>query len=157
MRREYLDNYHAHVLFYPVTNHDHSALQVLLDSLATVPAKPLVSTPKRPPIQPAIEFVHETTEDEKFTGRKEVIARLDGWAADPGVRLIAITAIGGLGKTALATRWLRSCKADGLLFWSFYRERIVKELFEALLKFGNEKLNWKSQNEKTALLGLDVP
>ena len=96
MRKEYLDGYHAQVLFYP----DYADLQTLLDSLATRPVIVVASTPKPAGVGPA-RFVHETTEDDKFTGRVEVLARLDRWAAYPAVRLITITAVGGLGKTAL--------------------------------------------------------
>ena len=70
-------------------------------------------------------FVHETTEDEKFTGRLDMLERFDAWAADPSVRLIAISALGGLGKTALLGKWLRSGahRRQGVFFWSFYRDR----------------------------------
>jgi tetratricopeptide (TPR) repeat protein len=139
MRHEYLDAYHAEVLFYPVTRgNDHSALQVLLESLATIPAP----APGPPPVPvPAravpVLFVHETTEDEKFTGRADSLARLDRWAADPAVKLVAITAIGGLGKTALVGRWLRTGEhqRDGVFFWSFYRNRDTREFFESLQEF----------------------
>jgi hypothetical protein len=49
----------------------------------------------------SVQFVHESTDDEKFTGRVDVLKRLDDWAADAGVRLVGVTVIGGLGKTAL--------------------------------------------------------
>jgi hypothetical protein len=145
MRREYLDSFHAEALFYPVTKTgdgkpDHSALQILLESLASFrepkPAPATVPNKKTPPIR----FVHETTDDAKFTGRTEALARLDRWAADSKVRLIAISAIGGLGKTALASHWLRAGRhrRDAALFWSFYRERDPKKFFEALEEFRRE-------------------
>jgi len=147
MRREYLDAYHAEALFYPVTRGDHSALQVLLESLTTIPAPAPAPVPARVPARavPAL-FVHETTEDEKFTGRADSLARLDRWAADPAVKLVAITAIGGLGKTALVGRWLRrgEHRRDAVFFWSFYRNRDTREFFEALLKFGREHLGTKA-------------
>jgi tetratricopeptide (TPR) repeat protein len=143
MRREYLDAYHAEALFYPVTGGDHSALQVLLESLATIPVPAPAPAPALAPTRavPAL-FVHETTEDEKFTGRADSFARLDRWAADPAVKLVAITAIGGLGKTALAGRWLRTGRhhRDAVFFWSFYRNRDTREFFDALVKFGREQL-----------------
>ncbi len=146
MRREFLDGYHAQALFYPVGmtadgHPDHSALQTLLDSLSAPPVTVVATpAPKLPDAAPA-RFVHESTEDEKFTGRTEILARLDRWAADPAVRLIAITAIGGLGKTALAGRWLRhNIVSEARFFWSFYRERKPAKLFEALAAFGAEEL-----------------
>jgi hypothetical protein len=36
----------------------------------------------------SVQFVHESTDDEKFTGRVDVLKRLDDWAADAGVRLV---------------------------------------------------------------------
>lgn len=152
MRKGNLEPYGAEALFYRVPGADHSALQVLLDSLVTAPAPrvttvPVAAAPPAARAAPAL-FVHETTEDAKFTGRADALARLDRWAADPGVRLIAVTAIGGLGKTALVGRWLRQAQADGVLFWSFYREREPEGFFEALVAFGREQLSWKPKDAK---------
>jgi len=131
MRKEFLDGYHAQVLFYP----DHSALQTLLDSLASRPVIVVTSKPKPVGSGPA-RFVHETTEDDKFTGRGDVLARLDRWAADPTVRLIAITAVGGLGKTALVGYWLRhNIVSEARFFWSFYREREPEEILRSAEDF----------------------
>jgi hypothetical protein len=47
---------------------------------------------------------------EHFTGRTEELARMDRWAADPSVSVIGVTAWGGAGKTALATRWADGAK-----------------------------------------------
>jgi tetratricopeptide (TPR) repeat protein len=161
MRQEYLETYHADVLLYPVIRNptglpDHSALQVLLESVASFPEPaaaptPVPATPKR---AVTVRFVHETTDDEKFTGRIETLARLDRWAADPKVRLIAITAIGGLGKTALAGRWLRQGRhrRGAVFFWSFYRERDTDEFFEALEQFRRETPG----NAAIVLDGLEV-
>ena len=92
MRREYLETFHADVLFYPAPANDHGALVVLLESLAGPAGAPLPVAPPPPPAAKVRQgFVHETTEDEKFTGRRDMLERLDAWAADPGVRLIAIS------------------------------------------------------------------
>jgi len=139
MRREYLETFHADVLFYPAPGHDHSALVVLLDSLARpapVP-EPIPTAPPAPAAKVRQRFVHETTEDEKFTGRLDMLERLDAWAADPSVRLVAISALGGLGKTALLGKWLRSGahRRQGVFFWSFYRDRDTEAMLEALKEF----------------------
>src|SRR5262249_41206908 len=115
----------------------HSALCILLNCLAR-PAvvTTLVAAPeKKRKVREC--FVHETTEDEKFTGRAQMLARLDDWAADPSVRLVAISALGGLGKTALLGKWLRTGthRRDGIFFWSFYRERQSAKMIEALKEF----------------------
>ena len=141
MRAEMLGSYHSEALFYPVRGGDHSALTVLLDSLARPPVTLAVALPPTAPTTAPSLFAHETTEDAKFTGRVDVLKRLDRWSADPKVRVIAITAIGGLGKTALLGHWLRSA-AFPVFFWSFYRERDPHLLFERLLAFGREHLGW---------------
>ena len=139
MRREYLETFHADVLFYPAPANDHGALVVLLESLAGPAMVPVpVATPSPAPAAKVRQFfVHETTEDEKFTGRRDMLERLDAWAADPGVRLIAISALGGLGKTALLGKWLRSGahRRQGVFFWSFYRERDTTLMLKALNEF----------------------
>ena len=74
---------------------------------------------------------------------------MDDWAADAGVGIIGITAIGGLGKTALLGRWLRRDgesaprHADGIFFWSYYRDTNTKSMLEELLQFGQEELDWQ--------------
>ncbi len=160
MRTDFLESYDAEALFYPVADGDHSALRVLLDSIAMAPAPALTPVPAAVGVLVAsaleVLFVHETTEDEKFTGRGDNLERLDRWAGDPGVRLIAITAIGGLGKTALVGRWLRQGKpaaarpCDGTIFWSFYREREPEKFFEALVAFGREKFGWSPRDAEAA-------
>ena len=156
MRHEYLEPFNAEVLFYPVClgvdgRPDHSALQVLLNSLCTSPKRlrevRTENVAPSPELQVAMEFVHESTDDQLFTGREAVLERLDGWAADPDVRLVGISAIGGLGKTALLGHWLKSGGAargtDGIFFWSYYRDTSTDNMLRALFKFSCEQLQWK--------------
>jgi tetratricopeptide (TPR) repeat protein len=136
MRLESIETFHADVLFYPAPAGDHRALQVLLESLARPATAPVpVVAPPAPKVGEC--FVHETTEDEKFTGRLDMLERLDAWAADPSVRLVAVSALGGLGKTALLGKWLRSGaqRRQGVFFWSFYRDQDTARMLEALKKF----------------------
>jgi tetratricopeptide (TPR) repeat protein len=153
MRRDYIETFHSEALFYPTRAGDHSALLELLGSLARpAPARVEVAPPApRPTIRE--RFVHETTEDEKFTGRRDMLARLDAWAADPGVRLIAISALGGLGKTALLGKWLRTGdhRRQGVFFWSFYRERETASMLGALKEFAQA-----GESLVIALDGLEV-
>ncbi len=163
MRHEYLEPFNAEVLFYPVRRGDdgrpdHSALQVLLESLSANPVREreerreiVAPSPER---EVAMAFVHESTEDKLFTGRDAALERLDGWAADVGVRLVGVSAIGGLGKTALLGHWLRSKRAaaarqaDGIFFWSYYRDTSTDNMLRALLKFGRERLQWRSSKDR---------
>jgi hypothetical protein len=61
-------------------------------------------------------------------GRAEDLAFLDAAWADPQVNLVSVVAWGGVGKSTLVNRWLRSLAADRyrsaeLVFgWSFYRQ-----------------------------------
>jgi hypothetical protein len=116
---------------------------VLLETLSIRPervrAEQRVIVAQSPDREVAMEFVHESTEDKLFTGRDAALERLDGWAADAGVRLVGVSAIGGLGKTALLGHWLRSKRAakerqaDGIFFWSYYRDTSTDNMLRALL------------------------
>jgi tetratricopeptide (TPR) repeat protein len=155
MRREYIETFHADVLFYPAPAHDHSALLALLEDLAHSAAAPVPMAAAAPAPTVAVRqrFVHETTEDEKFTGRLDVLERLDAWAADPTVRIIGISALGGLGKTALLGKWLRggAHRRQGVFFWSFYRDRDTAAMLKALAEFAAGPANLA-----IALDGLEV-
>lgn len=66
------------------------------------------------------------TNDPRFTGRDEELARLNRWIRDDAVRAIGVTAVGGTGKTALIGHWLkettgwRTRPIAGIFAWSFY-------------------------------------
>lgn len=74
-------------------------------------------------------WCHETSEDDRYVGRLERVETLNHWARDLNVRVIAVTGMGGLGKTALVGQWLKHAGGatqrtfDALFFWSFYVER----------------------------------
>lgn len=155
------------MLFYPAPAGDHSALITLLEALApqvvqavgqafppgTLMAPVRQAEAPAPPAAVRQRFLHETTEDEKFTGRLDMLERLDAWAADPAVRLVAISALGGLGKTALLGRWLRrgAHRRQGVFFWSFYRDNDIAEILKALKKFAQP-----GESLVIALDGLEV-
>ena len=105
--------YGAQLILYPAPENDHSALARLLAGMtdgrfppaADAPAS--VTAPPGPPSGVPVRWIPEAERLEHFTGRAEELARLDRWAADPQVRLAAVTAWGGAGKTALVTRWIQ--------------------------------------------------
>ncbi len=141
--------YGARILFYPRKN-QHQALTDFLTALAEKYAaaagsriaeavQPL-STP--PEVKAALpdKYVHRPTDDENFKGRAQDFATLNRWGNDPATRMMAITGIGGQGKTALVGRWLkqeRNPKLEGIpvLYWSFYVDLDVGKFLEQVVEF----------------------
>lgn len=160
-RRLFQDQYNAEPLFYPVKRiagggEDHGALLGILDELAqasgVIAAAPAAGTAAPPMPSPAPAhapprcWVHETTEDDRYVERAGVLERLDRWADDPEVRLIAVTGLGGLGKTSLIGHWLKRRGGAGrrpnagLFYWSFYADRDVRAFVARLLAFATDDL-----------------
>lgn len=108
--------YGARVLFYPTANH-HQALTDWLDMLVAKysaaagsrTAEESKAAPAPPQLKAAIKdkYVHQPTDDDNYQGRAQDFATLNRWANDPATRMIAITGIGGQGKTAMTGRWLK--------------------------------------------------
>ena len=61
-------------------------------------------------------------------GRETELARLDAAWEDPNTRVLTLVAFGGMGKSALVSRWLESMSMKGwrgarrVLDWSFYSQ-----------------------------------
>jgi tetratricopeptide (TPR) repeat protein len=144
--------YGAQLILYPAPHGDHSALARLLAELtdarfppaADVPAS-VTASPAPPPGLP-MRWVPDAERLEHFTGRAEELARLDRWAADPQVRLVAVTAWGGAGKTALVSRWIQEGGAAkrpgirGVFGWSFYADPSAEYWAEDLLDWARQEL-----------------
>ena len=84
------------------------------------------------------DFHHETTEDKYFTGRDVEKTLLSRHFADPAIRLVAVTGIGGTGKTALVTNWVRhnlTPSNSAFLFWSFYVDNDTNAFLEKVAQF----------------------
>lgn len=141
--------YGARVLFYPTKNH-HQALSDWLsmlvekyrDSASSQTAEEVQPIPASPQLKSAIKdkYVHKPTDDENFKGRATDFATLNRWANDPGTRIIAITGIGGQGKTAMTGRWLKQERDENLVqvpvfYWSFYRDQDVGKFLEQIVEF----------------------
>ncbi|QFT11222.1 hypothetical protein [Vibrio sp. THAF190c] len=86
-------------------------------------------------------WVHETTDDSRYVRREGHLSTLNSWMADIDTKIIAITGIGGQGKTSLVGNWLKykDClqkrEIEGLFYWSFYNEIDVNVFFQELLAF----------------------
>lgn len=141
--------YGARVLFYPTENH-HQALTDWLNMLVekysetegSRKAEEIKPLPAPAQIKQAIEdiYVHKPTDDENFKGRDDVFALINRWANDPDTRTIAITGIGGQGKTAMTGRWLEYERKDNLknipvFYWSFYDDFDVPKFLEQVIEF----------------------
>ncbi|MCA1852634.1 MAG: SIR2 family protein, partial [Beggiatoa sp.] len=149
----------------PRPDGDHAALQVLLEHLAER-CRPAGLAFAAPPLAPAAtpastlpaKWVHETSNDEKFTGRNDDIVRLDRWVRDAAVRVLAVCAVGGTDKTALIGHWLKNTVGwrirpfAGLFAWSFYQQRDTKEFLEAFLAWARETFRTPKANADTKLV-----
>jgi hypothetical protein len=111
-----------------------------------------------PPLAPApfpARWVHETTNDDKFTGREEERARLDRWVRDEAVRAIGVCAVGGTGKTALVGHWLKATRGwrsrplVGLFAWSLYQNRDSAIFLEAFLEWAHETFGTPTPKAQT--------
>jgi tetratricopeptide (TPR) repeat protein len=177
---EWRDNleadYHVRPLFYPVRDGDHSALQVLLDAVAAERGVGEVATDASatPPATPAsampapsafrAKWFHEPSNDDKFLGRDDELARLDRWVRDEAVHAIGVSAVGGTGKTALAGHWLKNTGGwrtrpfAGLFAWSFYQNRDTANFLFELLLWAHEEFGTSEPDEDTDLVdaGLDL-
>lgn len=146
-------DYHVRPLLYRVKfladgRQDHSELFTLLEGLAAVSTLYTPSIPSSNPIAMSAPFssrwIHETTNDEKFTGREDERARLDRWAADPAVHVIGVCAVGGTGKTALIGDWLKNTTGwrnrafIGLFAWSFYENNDSTAFLRVLLLWAHQ-------------------
>lgn len=141
--------YGSRVLFYPTENH-HKALtdwlQMLVEnysesacSRSAEEIKPYLVSPK---IKAVIhdKYIHKPTNDDNFKGRKRDFAILNRWANDPDTKMIAITGIGGQGKTALVGQWLKQERTQNLakiplFYWSFYEDMDVRKFLQQVVEF----------------------
>jgi hypothetical protein len=89
------------------------------------------------PSPPESSLVHRLPQAPGFVGREEELAELHAcWAG--GFRgVVALTGLGGAGKTAIAAHFLeklaepgRTPRPEGLLVWSFYQEPDVGRFLE---------------------------
>jgi tetratricopeptide (TPR) repeat protein len=127
--------------------------------------------PTRPPIPqpPAPHFAHPYPLQENFTGRVHEREMLTRWWTGGGRPVLALTALGGMGKSALAWAWLQrdvlgqplpghapeppgevACcrvaegeRPEGVLWWSFYEReaRFAAFVDEALAYAGGGEID----------------
>ncbi|HEX4962727.1 MAG TPA: toll/interleukin-1 receptor domain-containing protein [Thermoanaerobaculia bacterium] len=77
---------------------------------------------------PRLDLTRLPTTSLEFVGREAELARLDAAWEDPGIHIVTLVAFGGVGKSALVSRWLDRRAAAGwpgvrrALDWSFYSQ-----------------------------------
>jgi tetratricopeptide (TPR) repeat protein len=157
--------YGAEAVLHPAPGTDHSALARLLSALTdprflavrdlparAAPSARVTATPRQDGTGIPVTWEHNPAPTEHFTGRAEELARLDRWAADSQVALIAVTAWGGAGKTSLVTHWMDAGGATqrpgirGVFGWSFYADPSTEHWAGALLEWAQEDLGYHVDN-----------
>jgi hypothetical protein len=168
-RESFEADFHLRVLFYPVYNNDHSALQIILENISALPLAVAqesvdkilprsfvdpITTVNDEYISTITEYwVHETTNDDKFTGRHLEIECLNRWVKDQSVKIVAVSAVGGTGKTSLVGHWLQkttgwnSRQFIGLFAWSFYQDRSSSQFILEFLKWSGKALGESGPRE----------
>lgn len=141
--------YGARILFYPAKD-NHKALtewlMMFVEKFTEFPGsktaeevQPLSPAPQLKKVLPD-KYIHKPTNDENFKGRAPDFATLNRWGNDPDTRMIAITGIGGQGKTALVGRWLKHERTPTLagmpvFYWSFYEDLDVGKFLKRVVEF----------------------
>ncbi len=110
--------------------------------------------------KPLIFIPHPYPEAPNFTGRVAEKQMLTDWLLhDPEHPLLSMVAIGGMGKSALAWRWLqeevlgKDNQLDGVVWWSFYESKadfraFLNELGDGVFKEDREHYKSLAEREK---------
>ena len=96
-------------------------------------------------------FGHPYALQENFTGRVQERNMLTDWLKNDHYPLLAVIAIGGMGKTALSWYWLNEDvigsekQPKKVLWWSFYDRELgfARFLKKAIEHFGEGEIDWK--------------
>lgn len=119
------------------------------------------STPK--PQTPLTFIPHPYPEAPNFTGRKKEREMLTNWLTkDKEHPLLSMVTIGGMGKSALAWRWLqkevieKGLELDGIVWWSFYEKGMTFDSFVrnfVAYRWGKDStmLGWSSSELQNAV------
>ena len=90
--------------------------------------------------------VRETLAVPHFSGRAEMLSRLDEFLEDPRSRGFQLVGLPGVGKTALASRWAAGLKGRVHVFWRCIRTEtaasdLLRDLADALRSAGKPALS----------------
>jgi transcriptional regulator with XRE-family HTH domain/tetratricopeptide (TPR) repeat protein len=138
-------------------------------SAAPPPTAPLplpeeAPKPEAPGLPPC--FAHALQHARHFVGREEVHTFLSGWAqaSRPVERVVALVALGGAGKTAVAERFVASLgerpRPGGTFIWSFYEDPRVEGFLARALRYftqGDETVPGERLERLQEVLGAGPP
>ena len=113
------------------------------------------------PLKPQPYFAHFFHLQANFTGRADERRMLTDWFNGDRNPILALIAIGGMGKSSLAWYWLKNdidhSSLEGIFWWSFYEGEasFTKFLDEAIIYASGRETNradTKSNYEKSRIL-----
>ncbi|WP_101759907.1 NB-ARC domain-containing protein [Oceanicoccus sp. KOV_DT_Chl] len=130
--------YLADVLFKWKYDAETSSQERLIKAASTLPSQ-----------DPSVlqMWCHETTDDDDYIPRTNQLDALNKWVADKNTKVIAVTGIGGQGKTSLIGHWIKngyplnSRNFDVVFYWSFYNDDSVSVFFNAFISFVEQAVN----------------
>ncbi len=103
------------------------------------------------PLPPQPYFAHPYPLQENFTGRVQEQRWLTAWLTEDTRPILALTALGGMGKSSLVWAWLQQnilnlpevTRPEGVLWWSFYDTEATFTLFidQALIYVGGGNID----------------
>ncbi len=120
--------------------------------------------PEAPGLPPC--FAHTLQHARHFVGREAVHTFLSGWAqaSRPAERVVALVALGGAGKTAVAERLVASLgerpRPGGTFIWSFYEDPRVEGFLARALRYftqGDETVPGERLERLQDVLGAGPP
>lgn len=83
---------------------------------------------------------NQTPPEPNFVGRQAELEEITKWYKDPDVRIGALIAWGGEGKSTIARRWFdllndNGIAPDGVFWWGFYRNADLNRFIASLYKY----------------------
>ncbi|WP_298735146.1 SMEK domain-containing protein [uncultured Psychrobacter sp.] len=107
------------------------------------------------------QWNHETTNDDRYVKRAELLGWLNKNVNNPSIRTISIRGMGGTGKTSFIGHWAKvddsiiNRPVKGLFYWSFYVERDCEKFVESLLDYFESNFNFNFEEGRKRFNSID--